>query len=110
MIAPEPGPHATPTQAKEWGAAQALLPIAATLGFYALPPSLQEQTLVQFAPQIVAYLALGLWAAHNRDIVSRLGLEKRKSPGWSTLGTPDRPASRLPEYVRDSLGLSTSGL
>ena len=110
MTAPEPGPHAPPAQAEEWGAALALLPIAATLGYYALPPSLQEQTLVQFAPQIVAYLALGFWAAHNRDIVSRLGLEKWKSPGWLALGTPDRPASRLPEYVRDSLGLSAFGL
>ena len=78
MMAPEPGPHATPAQAKERGAALALLPIAATLGFYALPASLQEQTLVLFAPQIVAYLALVLWATHNRDIVSRLGLEKGK--------------------------------
>jgi len=78
MMAPEPGLHATPAQAEEWGAAQALLPVAATLGFYALPASLQEQTLVLFAPQIVAYLALGFWAAHNRDIVSRLGLEKEK--------------------------------
>lgn len=78
MMAPEPGLRATPTQAEEWGAALALLPIAATLGFYALPASLQEQTMVLFAPQIVAYLALGFWAAHNRDIVSRLGLEKWK--------------------------------
>ncbi len=78
MMAPEPGPHATPAQAKERGTALALLPTAATLAFYALPVSLQEQTLVQFAPQILAYLALGLWATHNRDIVSRLGLEKRK--------------------------------
>ncbi|MCI0427814.1 MAG: CPBP family intramembrane metalloprotease [Nitrospiraceae bacterium] len=78
MMAPEPGPHAVPAQAEEWGAALALLPTAATLGFYALPPSLQEQTLVLFAPQIIAYLALGLWATHNRDIVSRLRLEKWK--------------------------------
>lgn len=78
MTAPEPGLRATPTQAKEWGAAQALLPVAATLGYYALPPSLQEQTLVQFAPQIGAYLVLGFWAARNRDIVSRLGLENGK--------------------------------
>jgi membrane protease YdiL (CAAX protease family) len=77
-MAPEPGPHATPAQAEERGAALALLPTAATLDFYALPASLQEQTLVQFAPQILAYLALGLWATHNRDIVSRLGLEKWK--------------------------------
>jgi len=75
---PEPGLHATPTQEKEWGAALALLPIAATLGFYALPVSLQAQTLFLFAPQIAAYLALGVWAAHNRDIVPRIGLEKEK--------------------------------
>jgi membrane protease YdiL (CAAX protease family) len=76
MVAPEPGPHATPAQAKERGTALALPPTATTLAFYALPASLQEQTLVQFAPQIVAYLTLGLWATRNRDIVSRLGLEK----------------------------------
>jgi len=78
MMAPEPGPHATPAQAKERGAALALLPTAATLDFYALPASLQEQTLVLFIPQILAYLTLGFWAAHNRDIISRLGLEKWK--------------------------------
>ena len=76
MMAPEPGPHATPAQAEERGAALALLPTAATLDFYALPASLQEQTLVQFVPQILAYLALGFWASRNRDIVSRLELEK----------------------------------
>ena len=78
MMAPEPGPHATPAQAEERGAALALLPTAATLDFYALPASLQEQTLVQFAPQIFAYLALSFWATRNRDIVSRLGLAKGK--------------------------------
>src|SRR2546423_14357637 len=77
MTAPEPDLRATPTQAEEWGTAQALLPVAATFGFYALPSLLQEQTLVQFAPQIVAYLVLGFWATHNRDILSRLGLERR---------------------------------
>jgi membrane protease YdiL (CAAX protease family) len=76
MTSSEPGLRKTPTQAKEWGAALALLPVAVTLGFYALPASLQEQTLVLFAPQIVAYLALGVWAAYNRDILSRLGLER----------------------------------
>lgn len=77
MTAPESDPHVIPTQTKEWGAALALLPAAATLGFYALPASLQEQTAVLFAPQIVAYLAFGLWAARNGNIVSGLGLEKR---------------------------------
>ena len=77
MIAPEPGPRTAPAQANEWGAALALLPTVATLGFYALPTSLQEQTLILFAPQIIAYLALGVWVTGNRDIVSRFGLEKR---------------------------------
>ncbi|TKB55921.1 MAG: CPBP family intramembrane metalloprotease [Nitrospira sp.] len=76
MMAPEPGPRTEPAQANEWGAALALLPTAATLGFYALPTSLQEQTLILFAPQIIAYLALGVWVTRNRDIVSRFGLEK----------------------------------
>lgn len=74
MTAPESGLYATPNQAKEWGAALALLPTAATLSFYALPASLQEEPLVQFAPQIVAYFALGLWALHNHNFVVRLGL------------------------------------
>lgn len=78
MMTPEPGPHATPAQADERGAALALLPIAATLDFYALPAWLQEQPLVQFAPQLISYLALGLWASRNQNIVSRLGLEKEK--------------------------------
>ena len=76
MMTPAPGPHATLAQAEERRAALALPPIAATLAFYALPAALQEQSLVQFMPQIVAYLALGFWAAHNRTIVSRLGLER----------------------------------
>ncbi|HSQ50342.1 MAG TPA: CPBP family glutamic-type intramembrane protease [Nitrospiraceae bacterium] len=78
MTSPEPGLRETPTQAKEWGAALALFPVAVTLGFYALPSSFQEHTLVQFAPQICAYLALCVWAMRNRNIVSRLGLEKEK--------------------------------
>ena len=75
-MAPEQEPPVQ-TQAIERGAALALLPIAATLDFYVLPVSLQEQTWVQFAPQILAYLAAGLWAAHNQAIASRLGLSAR---------------------------------
>ena len=87
-MVPEPDLQAPPTQAKERGAALALLPIAATLGFYALPASLQEQTLVLFAPQIMAYLALGLWATRNGSIASRLGLGKMNFRGglrWGLL-------------------------
>ncbi|HSL02162.1 MAG TPA: CPBP family glutamic-type intramembrane protease [Nitrospiraceae bacterium] len=79
-MAIEPNPPAPPAQAKEWGAALALLPIATTISFYALPVSLQEQPLVQFAPQIVAYLALGFWIIHNPDFVFQLGLARRNVP------------------------------
>lgn len=78
MTSPEPGLRETPTQAKEPRAALALLSVVATLAFYALPAALQEQTFVQFAPQIVAYLALGFWAMHGQILVSRLGLAKEK--------------------------------
>jgi membrane protease YdiL (CAAX protease family) len=76
-MATEPGLDATAAQAKERGAALALFPAATTLAFYALPVSFQEQTVIQFVPQTVAYIALGLWALRNRSFVSRLGLEKR---------------------------------
>ena len=78
MMAPEPGPDATQAQAGERQAALVLIPTAATFGYYALPASLQEQTLIQFVPQILAYLALGFWSTLNCDIVSRLGLERGK--------------------------------
>ena len=58
----------------ERGAGLALLPVAATLNYYALPDSLQNQPLVQFAPQLLGYLAFALWAAHNDSIVARVGL------------------------------------
>ena len=59
----------------ERGAALALLPVAATLDYYALPDWLQVQPLVQFAPQLIGYLALALWACHNRPVAHKLGLQ-----------------------------------
>jgi membrane protease YdiL (CAAX protease family) len=50
------------------------LPIAATLVYYLLPASLQAQTAVQFAPQLLAYAALFLWASRNPAPWPRLGL------------------------------------
>jgi membrane protease YdiL (CAAX protease family) len=55
-----------------------LLPIAATLNFYILPEPLQEQTLIQFIPQILGYLSLALWAQHNTALLPRLGLEPER--------------------------------
>jgi membrane protease YdiL (CAAX protease family) len=78
MRAPEPSHYPAAAQEEERGSALALLPIAATVDYYALPGWLQEQTLLQFAPQIIAYLACALWAAHNPGLVFRFGLEKQK--------------------------------
>jgi membrane protease YdiL (CAAX protease family) len=74
-----PGPdrlvhHQSPTAS----AALPLLPIAATFGYYALPASLKEHTLVQFAPQLLAYIALGFWAARASQVTVQLGLGKEK--------------------------------
>jgi len=62
--------------AAEWGPALALLPIAATLAYYALPASFQAHTSVQFAPQLLAYTALFLWAFRNPTARFRLGLDR----------------------------------
>ena len=66
------------TPAAEWGPALALLPIAATLAYYVLPASLQAQTAVQFAPQLLAYAALFLWTSRNPAARFRLGLDRTK--------------------------------
>jgi membrane protease YdiL (CAAX protease family) len=60
------------------GAALPLLPIAATFGYYGLPDSCRELLLVQFVPQVLAYIALGLWATRATQVTIQLGLEKEK--------------------------------
>ncbi|MEC4888964.1 MAG: CPBP family intramembrane glutamic endopeptidase [Nitrospira sp.] len=84
-----PGPaQVGPPHAIERGAALALLPIAATLSYYLLPASLQAHTIVQFTPQLVAYLALILWGLQNPPAVPRLGLDRaglRKGLRWGSL-------------------------
>ncbi|MBH0183764.1 MAG: CPBP family intramembrane metalloprotease [Nitrospira sp.] len=52
------------------------MPIAATLAYYVLPASLQAQTATQFAPQLLAYTALFLWASRNSAVQVRLGLDR----------------------------------
>lgn len=56
----------------------AFLPIIVTGGFYLLPLNWQSHVLIQFIPQMSAYLALGLWAFHNTNRISKLGLEPHK--------------------------------
>ena len=75
------------TQTDERGAALALLPVAATLDYYALPEWLQSQPLVQFAPQLIGYLGFVLWASHNRSILKRVGLQASHWPRGVKLGT-----------------------
>lgn len=77
MPTPEPSGLATTVQPHERGAALALLPIAATVAFYLLPASWQEHPFIQFAPQLITYLALVVWAAHNRPLFPLLGLHPR---------------------------------
>ncbi len=86
MTPPEPGHPSASTQADERGAALALLPIAATLDYYALPDWLQEHTLIQFAPQLIAYLAFIVWASLNGSIIARLGLETQRATRGVKIG------------------------
>jgi membrane protease YdiL (CAAX protease family) len=78
MTPPEPGHPSASPQADERGAALALLPIAATLDYYALPDWLQEHMLIQLAPQLIAYLAFAVWVSLNGPIIPRLGLETQR--------------------------------
>ena len=78
--------HVTPH--KERAAGLAFLPVFATMGFYLLPSNWQSQLTLQFAPQLFAYLALGLWAIHNIDRLPRLGLASkniRSGLEWGTM-------------------------
>ena len=70
----------------ERGAGLALLPVAATIHYYALPESLQNQPLLQFAPQLIGYLAFGLWAAKNGSRIARLGLSPSNLRRGAKLG------------------------
>ena len=70
-VDPAPSP---PTD--ERGAALALLPVAATIDYYALPAWLQSQPLVQFAPQLIGYLAFALWASYNGSVAIRIGSQR----------------------------------
>ena len=76
------------TRHGEKAAGLALLPPLATIGFYLLPTHWQSQLVVQWVPQLIAYLALGFWAFHNVDRRSKLGLESDKIKtglGWGAV-------------------------
>jgi membrane protease YdiL (CAAX protease family) len=52
----------------------ALIPVAVTAAFYALPDSARELASVQFLPQALSYVCLAVWAALNDGVWTRLGL------------------------------------
>lgn len=83
---PAPAHPDSASHTDERGAGLALLPVAATLNYYALPDSMQNQPLVQFAPQLIGYLAFALWAAHNSSVVARLGLPPSNLRSGARLG------------------------
>lgn len=74
MIPPEPCPNAHDAQAPERGAALALFPIAATGLFYCLPDFLQQERLIQFLPQVLAYVGFAIWSTQNTHRLQKLGL------------------------------------
>lgn len=81
---PETVPGAAPihgaTPTIERGAALALLPLIATLLYYASTPELRQEPLYQFLPQICAYITLSMWSRINGAAATRLGLTRSLIP------------------------------
>ncbi len=86
MAMPDPGHPPSRPQEQESGAELALLPLAATAGYYLLPDSFQSFAVLQFVPQMLAFLCLAWWAACNKSILSKLGCEPAKIPQGLKLG------------------------
>lgn len=80
MTRSEEAPSTSATQTIERGAALALLPVTATLLYYASPRELRQHTLYQFLPQICAYVALVTWSRLNGAPAHRLGLKHALIP------------------------------
>jgi membrane protease YdiL (CAAX protease family) len=64
----------------------AAIPPLATLLYYALPGRWQASLFAQFLPQVLAYGCLVLWTWRNQDIMSRLGLDRRRLAEGARLG------------------------
>ncbi len=80
MTRSEEAPSTSATQTIERGAALALLPLTATLLYYASPRELRQETLYQFLPQVCAYVALFTWSRINGATATRLGLTRALIP------------------------------
>ncbi len=80
MNRPEDARPTTATQTNERGAVLGLLPLTATLLFYASSPALQHSHLYQFLPQVCAYVGLIAWSNLNGSTIRRLGLAPNLIP------------------------------
>jgi hypothetical protein len=64
----------SPSSHLEWGSWLCVIPVLATGSYYLLPHEWQGLPLAQFLPQLLAYLAFGIWLIRNDAPVTRLGL------------------------------------
>ena len=78
--APEP-------QVEQWSGL-VFIPVLATSVYYTLPPGLQQYAAIQFLPQLLGYLSLGLWASKHDVISFRLGLNTSQLPQGLQWGLP----------------------
>ncbi len=62
------------------------LPILGSLLFYLLPDALQQYPTIQFLPQVLAYIGLGMWASVNRNLPLRLGVQTNQLKNGIQLG------------------------
>lgn len=67
-------------------AALALIPLFATVLYYALPTSWQASLLAQFLPQLLSYACMTVWAQRNHQVIRRLGLERHRLAEGTRLG------------------------
>lgn len=65
-----------PSTPPEWAPWLCLIPIGTTILYYRLPAAWQALRLIQFLPQILAYLAFGCWLVRNDAASARLGLTR----------------------------------
>lgn len=65
-----------------------LVPALGTALYYVLPAGMQRAGIVQLLPQVLGYLALGLWSAANRQVIGRLGLAPRRGSRGIAWGVP----------------------
>ncbi len=86
MTRSEDAPSTRATQTIERGAALGLLPLVATILFYASPATLQHNSLYRFLPQVCAYASLIAWHRRNESTARRLGLTRGLIPQGLRLG------------------------